>query len=161
MMYEPFATRVAALRDGWLARRHMKHLNVRRDRQARFELLLALYEWAEHSLDTIADIYKGAIDLALTTRPSIDDDLLSFSIGVEGEYRIAFWIAPKSPQHSDVWDLQAEMRTPMGVSIVAPNRGAGQWTQARVEELLLTVLAAVEREHYEAQRSPNRRPKAG
>lgn len=161
MMYEPFATRVAALRDGWLARRHMKHLNIRRDREARLGLLLALYDWAEDSLDTIADVYEGTIRLALTPRPDAEDDLLSFSIAVEDEYRIGFWIAPKSQQRGDQWDLHAEMRTPMGVSSVAPSRGAGQWTQARVEELLLSLLAAVEREHYEAQRSPRRRPMAG
>ncbi len=82
MIYEPFAARVASLRDGWLARRQMKHLNVRRDRPARFELLLTLYDWVERSLETIESVYEGTLLLELTPgrmRRQISSPFLSAS----------------------------------------------------------------------------------
>jgi len=131
----------------------MKHLSNRRDLASRFELLLVLYEWTERSIEAIRQVYGNSLAIELTPPPDLAARRLSFTATLEDAYRVSFELQPRdeSGQH---WDLAVRLSTPDAVTAAGQTRGAGQWTPSRVEDLLLSLLAAIERARFDAYKPP-------
>lgn len=153
MIGDSFPARVQALRDTWRTRRRMKHLSNQRDLASRFELLQVLHEWTERSIEAIRQVYGNSLAIELTPPPDLAARRLSFTAAFEDAYRVSFELQPRdeSGQH---WDLAVRLTTPDAVTAAGQARGAGQWTPGRVEDLLLSLLAAFERARFDACKPP-------
>lgn len=153
-MADSFPAKVTALREAWLVRRHMKHLGQQRDLASRFELLEVLHGWTGRCLEAIADVYGSSLSIDFTPRPDLATDLLSFAVTLQGQYRVSFALYPRDEAQMQ-WDLDVQVSTPNSVLAAGQSRSAGQWTRGRVEELLLTLLAAIERAQFDGYRPTN------
>lgn len=142
-----FAARVEMLRDSWLERRQLRNLASAHDFESQLGLLQTMYGWAQRSAADIKGIYGDSLDISLLPEPGTATNFHAFSLTLAQSYTVTFGLGERRRSGSSRWFISATVTTGRGGAIVAagPERRTGQWTRARLEDILLSVLGAYER----------------
>lgn len=147
-----FERRLRQLREAWRERREVARLVHSGDAASQLELLQRIHSWALDCVAAINRVYGPDLHVALSPRPdSASDD--SFVLTVAHVYRLAFSVVPRSGGGWRVAARNLSGAAAGSVTAVGPSRRDGSWTRARVEELILAQVAAVERSRAEDEPS--------
>jgi hypothetical protein len=143
-----FETRLAQLRQAWRERREVSRLVHAGDESSQLELLQRIHSWASECVAAIGRVYGAELAISISPSPRALDDV-SFVLAIAHSHRLVFSVVARS---GGGWRVSA--RSLAGVSAgsataVGPSRRDGSWTRARVEELILAQVAAVERSRGE------------
>lgn len=144
---EPFAARVQALRENWIERRQVAGFATAHDYHHQFELLQALHAWAAHAAAEVTAVYGDAELVRLSPPPAAGGET-AFELTVGGTHTLTFALAPRRRAGTAGWSIAARIRDADAAAPAVPagpERRAGQWSSARVEELVLSLLGAYER----------------
>jgi hypothetical protein len=138
-----FEQRLRLLQQGWRERREVARLVHAGDSDSQLELLQRIHAWTLDCAASIANVYGQDITVAVSPRPRGQDDV-SFVLIVAQAHRLVFSVVPRS---GGGWRVSARSLSGgmASSSAVGPSRRDGSWTRARVEELILAQVAAVER----------------
>jgi hypothetical protein len=145
-----FEARLRQLRQAWRERREVARLVHSGDAASQVELLQRIHSWAVDCVDAINRVYGSDLAVNLSPSPGGDADG-SFVLTVAHSYRLAFSVVPRS---GGGWRIAARNLSGMAAgsaTAVGPSRRDGSWTRARVEDLILAQVAAVERSRGEDQ----------
>jgi hypothetical protein len=144
---EPFALRVESLREAWIERRWMKTFASSHDFGSQYQLLLTLHHWASEAVADIRKVYGETLSVTVSARPTPDEAPV-FRVVVAGNFSVMFSLLERRRTESPHWSFAVAV-TSAGragnVVAAGPERHKGQWTRARLEDLLLSVLGAYER----------------
>ncbi len=146
MSGESFSGRVQQLHDTWAERREVGSLGGAHDFDTQFKLLLTLHEWATEGCAEIAGVYGKQNPVSPGPPPSREAP--AFSVRVDSGHVLSFVLAERPGTAGPTWRLVCTQRTAgpgTGVRVVGTGRRDGQWTRARLEATLLSLLAAHER----------------
>jgi hypothetical protein len=149
---EPFRRRVEQLRDTWAERRTLRGLAGAHDRASQAALLQTLHGWATAAAAEIRAVYGGGLPVHVSALPAGDESATAFTVSIARDYTLTFALVERRRMGGARWHIAVTMSTagPRGASVAAgPERRSGQWTRARLEELLLSVLGAYERARSE------------
>lgn len=117
------------------------------DLQSQTEMLRALHGWAEAAIEDVVAVYGEHLFLEVSPWPPEGDPPM-FSLVVGGSGHVLTFALERNARAGS-WHICA-VRTlggrDGGQLKAGPDRRGGQWTRARVEELLLSLLAGYERE---------------
>jgi hypothetical protein len=156
---EPFRRRVEQLRAAWAERRALRGIAGAHDRASQLQLLRTLHAWASEAAADIREVYGAGLAVQVSPLPA-SDDATAFTVTLARDYTLAFALVERSRAQAARWHIAVTMTTggPRGTSIAAgPERRNGQWTRARVEDLLLSLLGAYERDRSDEPGSAARR----
>ena len=156
MSGDSFQRRVALLRDSWAERRQMKGLAGVHDFDAQLDLLVTLHGWAESAVADIVAVYGDDLAISLGPVPTDSTQNPGFSVTLGDNYTVTFSLTERRRMSGMRWFVAVTVSSvgPGGASAAAgPERRNGQWTRARLEDILLSVLGAYERAQSEGQRS--------
>jgi hypothetical protein len=148
LKHENFASRVQTLRDTWVERRQVGQLASAHDFDSQFRLLQTLHNWAGVALADVQGVYGETLPLALSPMPEQSDDPPAFSLVVDTQHSLTLSLSERR--------RMGAARGHLGISVSAagaahasanagPERRNGQWTRARLEDLILSLLGAYER----------------
>lgn len=154
MSGESFQRRVELLRDSWAERRQLKGLASVHDFDSQLRLLRALHGWAEEATQEIASVYEGALAASVSPAPAPGPSP-AFTVTLAENYTVTFLLNERRRAGSARWSVSVMVGAGgPGGSIVAagPERRNGQWTRGRLEDILLSVLGAYERNVSEGGR---------
>lgn len=118
------------------------------DFDSQYQLLITLHRWAGDAIREVEDIYGESIGVELSPVPDRTATAAAFNVAVAGTYSVNFALQERTHSGSGHWSVVACVisNAPRGLVVPAgPERRNGQWTRARVEELMLSVLGAYER----------------
>jgi hypothetical protein len=146
-----FGARLRQLREGWRERREVARLVQAGDAPSQLELLQRIHAWASNCAAMIASVYGPEMPASVSPCPRTLDDV-SVVVTVAQVHRLVFSVVPRS---GGGWRVSARSLSGTGTAIAAaatvgPSRRDGSWTRARVEDLILAQVAAVERSRAEA-----------
>jgi len=137
-----FETRLQQLRDAWHERREIARLVHDAGAGSQLELLQRIHTWAVDCATAITRIYGGALPVSVSPRPRGPGDA-SFIFSAAPGHRLVFSVAPRT---GGGWRVTAHSLSGVAPgAAVGPSRRDGSWTRARVEDLVLAQVAAVER----------------
>lgn len=145
---EPFAVRVQTLRDAWIERRQVKAFAGSHERPDQLRLLNTVYEWADGALHEIRTVYGDTLPIDLSPPPAAGDSPPGFHVVLASAFTISFALAERRRGGAPSWCLSVSIGSPGrggAATPAGPERRNGQWTRARLEELLLGMLGAYER----------------
>ena len=148
MSGEPFSQRVQNLHDSWNERRQMKGIASAHDFESQFQLLNTLHAWATEAVDEVQRVYGEAVHISLGPAPTRDPYGPSFSAFLGDAFTLAFALTERRRMGGSRWFISVSVGSSGnggGVVAAGPERRNGQWTRARLEDLLLSVLGAYER----------------
>jgi hypothetical protein len=152
---EAFESRVRELRDTWAEQRELAGLSAGNDLVSRFELLSVLHGWAAEAAAAITQVYGGSFLCNVSPAPQITDRPPAFLVTIGGGYTARFFLKERETSGANHWTVSAVVRTP-GSSIasttVGPDRRHRGWSRSQLEDVLLSMLAAYEREEVEGPR---------
>ncbi|MEP6871740.1 MAG: hypothetical protein ABI939_07805 [Anaerolineaceae bacterium] len=157
MSGEPFSQRVQNLHDSWNERRQMKGIASAHDFESQFQLLNTLYGWAMEAVGEVHRVYGETVHLSLSPAPTRDPYGPSFSAFLGDSFTLAFALTERRRMGGSRWFISVSVGssgTGGGVVAAGPERRNGQWTRARLEDLLLSVLGAYERSLSDADLIP-------
>ena len=160
MMREPFANRVQLLRDSWLERRQVGRLAANHDVDSQFRLLLTLHEWAEDAVGAAVSVYRGGPLIVVSPRPH-QGETAAFSVTVGDRHSVTFALTERRRMSGARWHVSVSVAAqgPGGaVTQAGPERRNGQWSRARLEDVLLSLLGAYERSVEGGEPGPDARP---
>ncbi|MFN0145072.1 MAG: hypothetical protein ACKVT1_01060 [Dehalococcoidia bacterium] len=146
-MPEPFVNRVQLLRDSWLERRQVGRFAASHDFDSQFRLLITLHEWAEEAVRAAASVYEGSPGIIASPRPH-RSETAAFSVTVGDRHSVTFALTERRRMSGARWHVSVSIAAqgPGGaVTQAGPERRNGQWSRARLEEVLLSLLGAYER----------------
>ena len=144
MSGESFQRRVAFLRDTWAERRHLKRVAGATDFESQFTLLELLYGWAETAASDVRAVYRNELPVTLTP-PPLANGLQVFSVTVGHNYTVTFALTRRQRAGGTTWTIVVTLGADGANTAAGPERRNGQWTRARLEDLLLLLLGAYER----------------
>lgn len=159
LTFEPFRRRVEQLRTAWAERRALRGIAGAHDRASQPELLRTLHAWASEAAAEIRAVYGPSLAVQVSPLPA-GDEATAFTVNLARDYTLAFALVERSRTPAERWHIAVTMTTggPRGASVAAgPERRNGQWTRARVEDLLLSLLGAYERDRSGDAGPPTRR----
>lgn len=148
MSGESFSQRVRNLHDSWNERRQIKSIATAHDFDSQFSLLTMLHSWASDAVEEIRLVYGQAIHISLSAPPAREPYGPAFSALLGDSFTLSFALSERRRMGGSRWFVSVSVgSTGAGGGIVAagPERRNGQWSRARLEELLLSVLGAYER----------------
>jgi hypothetical protein len=145
-----FEARLRQLRQAWRERREVARLVHSGDASSQVELLQRIHSWATDCVVAISRVYGPDLAVNLSPRPSGEADR-SFVLTVAHAHRLAFSVVPRSGGGWRVAARNLSGMTPGSATAVGPSRRDGSWTRARVEDLILAQVAAVERSRGEEE----------
>jgi hypothetical protein len=144
-----FVDRVSALHDAWAERRDVAHLARDHGYEAQTAILQRLHAWSRDLVADVGTVYGRELSLELSPISGEDVGQPGFSIVLNRRFGADFRLVRRSRQGEDAWHLAVSMRHagPAGepVMVVGPERRSGHWTRARLEDVVLSLLGAVER----------------
>ncbi len=152
---EPFRRRVEQLRDAWAERRALRGIAGAHDRASQAALLRTLHGWAMAAAADIRAVYGPGLAVEVSALPLDDAALTAFTVSIAREYVLTFALVERRRMGGARWHVAVTMSTggPLGPTVAAgPERRNGQWTRARLEDLLLSALGAYERARSEGGR---------
>jgi hypothetical protein len=155
MSGENFQQRVSVLRDSWAERRQLQRLASVHDFESQFGLLRTLHAWAEAATADIRAVYGDELQVSLSPAPGPGTATRSFSVTLGDSYTIACMLAERPRGGGSRWSVAVTVSsTGPGGSMMAagPERRNGQWTRARLEDILLSSLGSWERVMSEGAR---------
>lgn len=145
---ENFRRRVAQLRDSWEERRTLKSFAGAPDFNSQFALLSSIYRWVEDAVADIRDVYGDSLAVTLGPMPTAEAPAPAFALTLGDATTLTFAMVERTRVESSRWAIAVTIGTggPGGTVVAAgPERRSAQWTRARVEDILLSVLGAHER----------------
>ncbi len=148
MSHERFQHRVAVLRDSWAERRALKGLGGTHDFDSQYNLLQALYQWADEAAADIRVVYGGALAVTLSPLPDRASSAPAFVVTLGDNYTVTFVLSERTRMGSPRWAIAVTIGAagPGGsIAAAGPDRRSAQWTRGRLEDILLSVLGAYER----------------
>ena len=149
---EPFRRRVEQLRDAWAERRALRGIARAHDRASQLALLRTLHAWAVEAAADIRAVYGPGLAVEVSRLPADDTEAAAFTVRVAQDHTLAFALVERRRVGGTRWHIAVTMSTggPRGSTAAAgPERRNGQWTRARLEDLLLSLLGAYERARSE------------
>ncbi|MCX7618345.1 hypothetical protein [Tepidiforma sp.] len=150
---EPFRRRVEQLRDAWAERRALRGIAGAHDRASQAALLRTLHGWAAEAAADIRAVYGAALPVQVSPLPP-GEEAAAFTVSVARDYTLTFALVERRRMGGPRWHIAVTLSTagPRGAAVAAgPERRNGQWTRARLEDLLLSLLGAYERDRSEGQ----------
>ncbi len=153
---EPFRRRVEQLRDAWAERRALRGIAGAHDRASQAALLRTLYSWAVEAAAEVRAVYGAGLPVEVSALPP-GDEASAFTVSLARDYTLTFALVERRRTGGPRWHIAVTRSTPgpRGTTAAAgPERRNGQWTRARLEDLLLSLLGAYERERSEGQGPP-------
>jgi hypothetical protein len=153
-----FAERVAALRASWQDTRTAARFGAARDRETQYVALQLVYEWARAAVDQIEAVYGAHLDLRISPLRPIEHPEPGFVVEIEDFAAVAASLAEMKPGE-DRWHVTIATRVSgeRTWAIVAPDRRHSFWTRSRVEDVLLSLLSALERARSRHERGAGRK----
>jgi hypothetical protein len=147
---DAFSDQVAALRENWRERRELRMLADQDGDEfgAQSLVLLRLYDWVRASLEEVELIYAGEIALSLSERPHPPGcDWFRVAVGTDDgiEYSVSVTLVRASSGHAAIRATVTLPRSSAPVA-VAPARHFGAWTRRGMQNVLLSLLTAYERD---------------
>jgi hypothetical protein len=144
---ESFVERVSAIRSQWQDRRDLRH-TAGSLFDAQYLLLLKLYGWAGEATEAIQAVYGEQAPCMLGPSPDRDDHSLSFQVSIGTSHVLTIALIESSRGGNSQWRIRANMSFPnsAGPVAVAPTRRTSSWTRRELEDVLLGLLNAYERE---------------
>jgi len=160
---EAFESRVRELRDTWAEQRELSNFAGGNDFDSRFQLLTVLYGWALEAVKAISSVYGEDFLITVSPVPLASAQPPAFSVTIARGYSARFFLKERQAQGSNHWTVGAAVATPGSViatTTVGPDRRHRGWSHGQVEEILLSMLAAYERDEVEGPRpkANGRRP---
>lgn len=146
--HENFRRRVAQLRDSWEERRALKGFAGASDFDSQYTLLSAIYRWVAEAATDIRDVYGEGLAVNLGPEPTTGGPAPAFALTLGDATTLTFAMVERTRRDSARWAIAVTIGTGglAGTVVTAgPERRSAQWTRARVEDILLSVLAAHER----------------
>lgn len=146
--HENFRRRVAQLRDSWEERRALKGFAGASDFNSQYTLLTTIYRWVEEAVADIRDVYGDTLAVNLGPEPNPGGPPPAFALTLGDATTLTFAMVERTRSDSPRWAIAVTIGTggPAGAVVAAgPERRSAQWTRARVEDILLSVLGAHER----------------
>jgi hypothetical protein len=155
MASESFEDRVRQLHETWAEQRDLTGLWAGSDFASRFQLLTLLHGWAAEATKTIGRVYGASFVSAVGPPPDGSDQPPGFSVTIAGGYTARFFLKERHSDGGGLWSLSATVRTPGAAgatTTVGPDRRHRGWSRGQLEDVLLSMLAAYEREEVEGPR---------
>ncbi len=155
----PFIERVQALRASWQERREVLGIAGSHEYDPQLGLLLTIYRWTSEAAAQVSAVYGSDLDLTLSPAPRAGESP-TFQLVLADSFVLRFALHERRRIGNPRWHISATMAAgaEAGVTAVGPERRNGQWTRARVEDILLSLLGAYERTLADRPRkSPRRR----
>ncbi|MCL6644943.1 MAG: hypothetical protein K6U88_08195 [Dehalococcoidia bacterium] len=149
---EPFRRRVEQLRDAWEERRALRGIAGAHDRESQLALLRTLHGWAMEAAADIRAVYGPGLAVEVSRLSADDAAPAAFTVSVARDHTLTFALVERRRVGGVRWHIAVTMSTggPRGSTVAAgPERRNGQWTRARLEDLLLSLLGAYERARSE------------
>lgn len=134
----------------------MKDFASVHDFESQLELLRTLHSWAESAARDIRTVYGPAIAVGVSGVPAAGVSNPAFSLTVSGNYAVTFALHERRRLDAPRWFISVTVSSggPSGAIVAAgPERRNGQWTRARLEDVLLSVLGAYERSTSEGAKT--------
>lgn len=159
MSGETFQQRVSVLRDSWAERRQLHRLTSMHDFESQFGLLRTLHAWAEAATADIRGVYGDELQVSLSPAPEAGSATRSFSVTLGEGHTVSCVLAERAPSGGSRWSVAITVSSsgPGGAMTAAgPERRNGQWTRARLEDILLSALGSWERASSENARGAAR-----
>ena len=159
MSGESFSQRVQNLHDSWDERRQIKGIASAHDFDSQFRLLAMLHGWASDAVEEIRQVYGESIHVSLAAPPARDPDGPAFSAFLGEAFTLSFALSERRRMGGSRWFISVSVGSSgagEGVVAAGPARRNGQWSRARLEELLLSVLGAYERSQVDPSASAGR-----
>ena len=152
-----FAIRVQSLRDSWIERRQTGCLANAHDFDSQFRLLAVIHGWAVSAVEDVQAVYADGVAVTVGPFPERTEATPGFSIVVDSRHSLTVSLMERPRAGADRWHLRvwvsaAGAGTASGQA--GPSRLDGQWTRARLEELILSLLGAYERSQSTEQNEP-------
>jgi hypothetical protein len=135
-----FRERLEELRDTWNERREVRPLAAARDLDSQRALLGVLHRWCEDAAALIAEVYGD--ELAARVE-ALEDDQREFSASIGAAPALVFSLQERDGVGRGNWTVAVRFAEP--ATAVEPQRRNGPWSRARLEQLLLSAIAAHER----------------
>jgi hypothetical protein len=138
-----FEARLRSLRASWCERREIARFAHSADAPAQLELLQRIHAWCCDCVEAVGSVYGSDLPAATGARPSHEE--AAFALDFGGGRRLVFSLVRRS---SGGWRVGAQAfagESPSLAAPVGPGRRDGSWTRARVEDLVLAQVAAIER----------------
>ncbi len=143
-----FQRRVELLRDSWAERRQLQGLASAHDFESQLRLLATLHAWAETATADVLAVYGAPLTMTVSPKPDSESVSHGFSVTLGESYTVTFSLTDRKRMGSSRWFVSVTVGSgePGGAIVAAgPERRNGQWTQSRLEDILLSVLGAYER----------------
>ncbi|MGH2610791.1 MAG: hypothetical protein ACRDHF_17055, partial [Tepidiformaceae bacterium] len=151
-----FRERVESLRDAWSERREVRPLAAAKDFDSQCRLLAILHGWAAGAAADIAAIYGEDLPVRIDDGPSGDPP--GFGMFFDREMTLRFAVTESRRGAIGAWTISALWATAPGPGVpVEPRRRNGQWSRARLEEVLLSALGQFERSRSTESAEPRLR----
>ncbi len=155
-----FVDRVQGVHDSWDEVRQVASLATGSDRESQFEAFRMLYRWCAAAAADLVGVYGDTLAVALTELPAADCPGLAFGLSMGDGHGL---VASLEPVRGDAsrWHIVVTLTAP-GVAnhvSVRPARNGPRWPRHHPEEVLLSLLASVERSRSSAS-PPWRAPAA-
>ena len=157
MSSDSFERRVHALRESWAERRQLRTLGSSHEFEPQFQLLESLHAFAASAVRDIRAVYEDALDIDLSPLPRRSDEQPAFSVAIAERWLVTFTLSERRRAGAIRWFVSVTIGSggPGGaITAAGPERRNGQWTRLRVEDILLSVLGAYERNLAETGRIP-------
>jgi hypothetical protein len=161
MHSEPFVGRVQALRESWEERRQLRSIAGLHDYASQLRLIQAMHGWAEEAVEEIRTVYGGAVSISLSPCPEAPPDHreveLGFAVMVEPRFSAVFVLHDRRRAPGPSWGISVSVASDgAGATLLGAGleRRNGQWSRARMEGVLLSLLGAYERHLAAEEESP-------
>ncbi|MEX1104047.1 MAG: hypothetical protein WED87_07340 [Dehalococcoidia bacterium] len=135
-----FRERLEELRDAWRERREVRPLAAARDFDSQRALLAVLHGWCEEAAALIREVYGE--DLGARVEP-LEPGETEFSASVGTAPALVFSLTERDGTGRGNWTVAVRFAAP--ATSAEPQRRNGPWSRARLEQLLLSAIAAHER----------------
>jgi hypothetical protein len=138
---QSFRERLEGLRDAWHERREVRPLAAARDFGSQRALLGILHGWCTEAAGLVREVYGEELEARVEPLEVGADE---FSVGIGTMPALVFAVADREGSDGQgPWSVV--VRTPGPGAGIAPQRRNGPWSRARLEQLLLSTIAAHER----------------
>ena len=135
-----FRERLEELRDSWSERREVRPLAAARDFESQRALLRVLHRWCDEAAALIRDVYGE--ELVARVEP-LEAEQQEFSASIGAAPALVFSLQERDGAGRGNWTVAVRFAEP--ATTVEPQRRNGPWSRARLEQLLLSAIAAHER----------------
>jgi hypothetical protein len=137
---QSFRDRLEGLRDAWHERREVRPLAAARDFGSQRALLGILHDWCIEAAALVREVYGEELEARVEP---LQEDALEFSMVIGSAPPLVFGLLGREGSAGrGPWSVAlraADAPAPVG------QRRNGPWSRARLEQLLLSTIAAHER----------------